>query len=96
MVGRHLEGGIDRVGGRGRPDGPVQGPDPRRRRARVRGAAGTVEDVIRSVVGLRRRSEPDGQLVGDPLGHLARVDEDEGCPVLEDVGGDAVQHVREL
>ena len=47
-------------------------------------------------VGRRRRSEPQGQLVGDPLGHLAGVDEDQRGAVLEYVGGDAVEDVGEL
>ena len=32
-------------------------------------------------------------VMGDPLGHLAGVDEDQGGAVLEDVGGDAVEDV---
>ena len=42
------------------------------------------------------RPEPRRQLVGDPLGHLAGVDEDEGGPVLAHVVGDAVEHVGQL
>jgi hypothetical protein len=34
--------------------------------------------------------------MGDALGHLARVDEDERRAVLEDVGGDEVEHVGKL
>ena len=95
MVGRHLERGVDRIEMGDRPDRSVQGAaDHLRSRARGGGTVGTVEDVIRSfVVGLGLRPEPDGQLVGDPLGHLARVDEDEGGPVLEDMCGDTVQHI---
>ncbi len=49
-----------------------------------------------SSVAVLGRAESFGQEVGDPLGHLARVDEHQGRAVLEDVGGDAVEHVPEL
>ena len=42
------------------------------------------------------RAESQGELVGDPLGHLAGVDEHQRGAVLEDVGGDPVEDVGEL
>ena len=46
--------------------------------------------------GRRVLAEPLGQLMGHPLGHLARVDEDEGRAVIPRVLGDAVEDVRHL
>ncbi len=41
-------------------------------------------------------AEPEGQLVGHPLGHLPGVDEDQRGAVLEHVPGDPVEDVGEL
>ena len=41
-------------------------------------------------------AEPLAQLVGDPLGQLSGVDEDQGRSVVGDVGGDAVEDLVEL
>ncbi len=89
VVGRHLQGGVDRVGDRSGPVGPAGPAEPAGLRGTLR-ALGPFD--VHRVVG----AEAQGQLVGDPFGHLAGVDEDQRGAVLEHVAGDAVEDVGEL
>ena len=82
--------------GRGRPAGRVPRVADHVGSPVGRGVGNAVSSLVRGVALAVLRTESDGQLVGHPFGHLARVDEDEGGAVLEDVCGDAVQHVAEL
>ena len=70
-----------------------------RRRAaeRLPWCAATSSDAsTSSAVGRLVLAQPLGQLVGHPLGHLARVDEDQGRAVVPGVLGDAVEDVGHL
>jgi hypothetical protein len=83
MVGGHLQSGIHPVDV---GDGATVGPE----------AVGGPEAVVGGLIGCVGRSQPQGQLMGDPLGHLAGVDEDQRGAVLEYVGGNAVEDVPHL
>ena len=98
-VDAQLEGG----GGHQRPE--VAGPEallhqsaPGRREAPVVGGhlQGGVHPAARRRHLTLPGAEPEGQLVGHPLGHLPGVDEDQRGPVLEHVPGDPVEDVGEL
>ena len=60
----------------------------------VRGHEQRRVDVVAPTLPVGR--EPLGQLMGHALGHLARVDEDEGGAVVPGVIGDPVQDVGHL
>ena len=92
--------------GGGGDEGPeVAGPEPLlddaptgRRQAAVVGGhlEGGVDLAAGGGDGPLLGAEPEGELVGHPLGHLPGVDEDERGAVLEHVAGDPVEDVGEL
>ena len=92
-------------GGSGDEGPKVAGPeplldDPTARRGEAAVVGGDLESGVdlaaRQGDGTLLGAESQGQLVGHPLGHLARVDEDQGGAVLEYVPGDPVEDVGEL
>ena len=98
-VDAELEGGGGDEGPKvARPEPLLDDASTRRRQAAVVGRhlEGGVDLATRSGNGTFLGAEPERELVGDPLRHLAGVDEDERGAVLEHVCGDPVQDVAEL